>query len=102
VVMGARLVRIRGRLQSQSGVIHTVVEHIEDMTQMLGLLQQEAERFGGSARSDEALHLLEDHRRKPVAKGRAQSRPGEGLGKAIDHDEVAETARVMPKGRNFH
>lgn len=102
VVMGARLVRIRGRLQSQSGVIHTVVEHIEDMTPMLGLLQQEVERFGVSARSDEALHLLEDHRRKPVAKGRAQSRPGEGLGKAIDHDEVAETARVMPKGRNFH
>ncbi|OHV80758.1 error-prone DNA polymerase [Rhizobium sp. LCM 4573] len=102
VVMGARLVRIRGRLQSQSGVIHTVVEHIEDMTPMLGLLQQEAEQLGVSGRSDGALHLLEDHRKKPAARGRAQSRPGEGLGKVIDHDEVAETARVMPKGRNFH
>src|SRR5690606_40810713 len=36
VVMTARLVKIHGRLQSQSGVIHTVVEHIEDMTPMLG------------------------------------------------------------------
>ncbi|MGO8528617.1 OB-fold nucleic acid binding domain-containing protein, partial [Rhizobium ruizarguesonis] len=39
VVMGARLVKIRGRLQSQSGVINTVVEHIEDMTPALGILQ---------------------------------------------------------------
>jgi error-prone DNA polymerase len=62
VVMGARLVKIRGRLQSQSSVIHTVVEHIEDITPMLGLLQKEAKRLGVSARSDEALQSSGDHR----------------------------------------
>ncbi|MBO9126151.1 MULTISPECIES: error-prone DNA polymerase [unclassified Rhizobium] len=102
IVMGARLVKIRGKLQSQSGVIHTVVDHIEDMTHALGLLQKEANRFGVCDRSDEA--------RRPTADPR-QKKLNETLEKAVmekritTHDKRGRneaTASVMPKGRNFH
>lgn len=82
VVMGARLVKIHGKLQSKSGVIHTVVEHIEDLTPMLGLLQKEARRFGVSPRSDEVLQSGGDHWQNSRSK--------------------AEPGHVMPRGRNFH
>ncbi len=101
VVMGARLVRIRGRLQSQSGVIHTVVEHIEDITPMLGLLQKEARRFAASIRSDEALHgggggsWRPEHRRAEPA---WRTQPMD----ATDPESEQQPGTVMPKGRNFH
>ncbi|WP_349956828.1 error-prone DNA polymerase [Rhizobium sp. ZPR3] len=100
IVMGARLVKIRGRLQSESGVIHVVVNHIEDMTPALGILQREARRFGVSDRADEALRPTMDHRQKkksallprPSGAGTAAEGPSNGV----------ETAKVMPRGRNFH
>lgn len=100
VVMGARLVKIRGRLQSHSGVIHTVVEHIEDMTPALGILQREARRFGACARSDEVLRPGIDQRQKADERKRVgQERGAAG---AERHTGVSETAEVMPRGRNFH
>ncbi len=107
VVMGARLVKIHGKLQSHSGVIHTVVEHIEDMTPLLGMLQRETRRFGVSERSDEVLRSTQDHRQQKEAdilardnlfRKISERRPSE---RARDSD-VAETASVMPRGRNFH
>jgi DNA polymerase-3 subunit alpha/error-prone DNA polymerase len=100
VVMGARLVRIRGRLQSQGGVIHTVVEHIEDMTPLLGILQRGARRFGVSDRSDETLRPTGDHRSRGRAEGPALR--GERMPAVKDGSTVRETASVMPRGRNFH
>jgi DNA polymerase-3 subunit alpha/error-prone DNA polymerase len=102
VVMGARLVKIRGRLQSQSGVIHTVVEHIEDMTPLLGLLQKEARRFGVSERADETLKSSRDHRQK-TAKSPGEANRGVGFSKkeAAPYPDN-EPGNVMPKGRNFH
>jgi DNA polymerase-3 subunit alpha/error-prone DNA polymerase len=119
VVMGARLVKIRGRLQSKSGVIHTVVEHIEDITPMLGLLQKEARRFGVSQRSDEVLQSSGDPRQRrrvdvqirggphigPYRSGGAISGTGNGriTGPAPEDDQgVDSAANVMPRGRNFH
>jgi DNA polymerase-3 subunit alpha/error-prone DNA polymerase len=98
--MGARLVRIRGRLQSQGGVIHTVVEHIEDMTPLLGILQRGARRFGVSDRSDETLRPTGDHRSRGRAEGPALR--GERMPAVKDGSTVRETASVMPRGRNFH
>lgn len=107
VVMGARLVKIYGKLQSQSGVIHTVVEHIEDMTPLLGILQREAKRFGVSERSDEVLRPTQDHRQQKKADALAR----DGLVRKIANGrsteqvrdgDVTETASVMPRGRNFH
>jgi len=107
VVMGARLVKIFGRLQSQSGVIHTVVEHIEDMTPLLGILQREARRFGVSERSDEVLRPTQDHRQQKKADALARDelvrRIGDGRSpERAKGGDLAETASVMPRGRNFH
>jgi len=102
VVMGARLVKIHGRLQSQSGVIHTVVEHIEDITPMLGLLQKEARRFGVSARSDETLQSGGDHRQKRRSNGMEESRVKSQREDIASQAHITSPGSVMPKGRNFH
>lgn len=101
VVMGARLVKIRGRLQRESGVIHVVAEHLEDMTPLLGLLQRETRTFGANLRADEVLRGAQDHRQKnaPPA-GRLVS--GEPEPSRAVRDQIVDTAGVMPKGRNFH
>lgn len=39
VVLGARLVGVTGRLQSESNVTHVIAEHLEDMTPYLGRLR---------------------------------------------------------------
>jgi DNA polymerase-3 subunit alpha/error-prone DNA polymerase len=102
VVMGARLVKIQGRLQSQSGVIHTVVEHIEDLTPMLGLLQKEARRFGVSSRADETLQSSGDHRQKRRSNGMEDRSSKTTTGSGDLPSYMPEPGRVMPKGRNFH
>ncbi|WP_267551229.1 error-prone DNA polymerase [Rhizobium rhizogenes] len=101
IVMGARLVKIRGRLQSESGVIHVVVDYIEDMTSALGILQREARRFGVSDRADEVLRPTMDHRqRKRHVSADLLTR---NTGPATEgRSDIAETANVMPRGRNFH
>ncbi|EJJ25703.1 error-prone DNA polymerase [Rhizobium sp. CF142] len=107
VVMGARLVKIYGKLQSQSGVIHTVVEHIEDMTPLLGILQRETKRFGVSERSDEVLRPTQDHRQRKAADILARDKLLRKIGERSPSEQakdgdIAETASVMPRGRNFH
>lgn len=97
VVMGARLVRIRGKLQSASGVIHVVAHHIEDLTSALGILQKEARGFAANARSDEVLRPTDDHRQKHRFR-----RTGLLDSKQKTNDALDETVSVMPKGRNFH
>ena len=102
VVMGARLVKIRGRLQSQSGVIHTVVEHIEDMTPALGILQREARRFGVCERADEVLRPGVDQRQRKLANAQEKAELEKRMVGAGGHPGAVETAQVMPRGRNFH
>ena len=41
VVMGARFIRVTGKLQSESGVIHIVAEKAEDLTPWLSALLEE-------------------------------------------------------------
>ncbi|RWQ26517.1 error-prone DNA polymerase [Mesorhizobium sp.] len=41
IVMGARLIRVTGKLQSESDVIHIVAEKVEDLTPWLSVLLQE-------------------------------------------------------------
>jgi error-prone DNA polymerase len=105
VAMGARLVKIRGRLQSQSGVIHVVADHIEDLTSSLGILQREAKRFGGVPQADEVLHPTADHREKKLAIEIERDAREKAISRAAvtnSRSEAVETASVMPRGRNFH
>lgn len=72
IVMGARLVRVTGKLQSESDVIHIVAEKVEDLTPWLSVLLQE--------KPDVAV-VQNDRQDIATLSGKAE--------------------RVMPKGRNF-
>ncbi len=44
IVIGARFVAVTGKLQNEAGVIHVVVERMEDLTPMLGMLSRRRPR----------------------------------------------------------
>jgi error-prone DNA polymerase len=59
VVLGARYVSVRGKVQEECGVIHVVAEHIEDLTHLLGRLTEHGMELDDLARCDEV--------RRPIA-----------------------------------
>ena len=48
VVLGARLVAVTGKVQSESGVIHVIADRLEDLTPMLGRLSRGWRRGRGA------------------------------------------------------
>jgi error-prone DNA polymerase len=102
IVIGARFVAATGRLQNEAGVIHLIVERMEDLTPMLGMLSEEGGGPDRSAPADEA-------RRPPPPT--AQKRQGDRFAQAqLFADsrlaptpaESREIERALPAGRNFH
>ncbi|TRC72922.1 DNA polymerase III subunit alpha [Mesorhizobium sp. WSM4310] len=94
IVMGARFVKVTGKLQSESGVIHIVAEKIEDLTPWLTVLLEKVSGAGAPGASP------------PAAKAEApirDSRPA--IRNAPVGQDIAmlseEAESVMPKGRNF-
>lgn len=80
IIMGSKFVRVTGRLQSASNVLHIVAERMEDLTPWLGA-------------------LLDEGGRREDMDGR-WTQPAAAAGR--DHDTLVRQARqVMPKGRNF-
>jgi error-prone DNA polymerase len=63
IVLGARFVKVTGRLPSDQGVIHIVAERMEDWSMHLAKLSAEpsARRI---ARADEVRRPVEEHRQK--------------------------------------
>ncbi|MEX2318545.1 MAG: OB-fold nucleic acid binding domain-containing protein, partial [Bauldia sp.] len=100
VVLGARLIAVTGRMQSESGVIHVVADRIEDLTPMLAALSEDAGDLSSLARADEVARPSADNREKithPRMVRFFQKEP------ALARDLAAlSTHKVMPKGRNFH
>jgi error-prone DNA polymerase len=98
-VIGARLVAVTGPLQSASGVIHVVMEHIEDLSPLLRQLSDEHGCVDIRAHADQA--------KRPIIERHRHPRAGDALVTLLkeqpDHfAAAAEIAQVMPKGRNFH
>ena len=102
-VMGARLVKIRGRLQKADGVTHVVADYVENISTLLGLLEEDGASLSSLAHGDEV--------RRPVVEQRIKMRAGGQLSGLIkdNPDVIADLQRlsapvhtVMPKGRNFH
>ncbi len=104
VVLGARLIRVTGKLQKASDVIHVVADRLEDVTQWLGVLSErappalvypDAKPDGGPAPDSRDKGLPREGFIRLPARTPTPSR-----GSA---DELArQTASAMPKGRNFH
>ncbi|RYG88299.1 MAG: error-prone DNA polymerase, partial [Alphaproteobacteria bacterium] len=82
VIMGARMILVRGKLQRAEGVTHLVAESLEDWTWSLGLLSTQPLRTV-PAHGDEA----------------ASSAPGRGEDHRMRHPR---DVRVLPKSRDFH
>ncbi len=106
VVLGARLIAVTGRVQSESGVIHVVSEKLEDLTPMLSALSAEAGEpnrrdLEALARADEIRRPQVDMREKIGPKSRLVQLAREEPGVATDLADLS-AGRVMPKGRNFH
>jgi error-prone DNA polymerase len=103
VVMGARLVRIAGQLQNESGVIHIIAEHFEDLTPLLQRLSEQGAEIDALARCDEVK------RPNPGIRSSKHTHPrqGDSLVRALRQksqlmENVQAAHAAMPRGRNFH
>ncbi len=102
VVLGARLISVTGKLQNEKSVIHVVADDIRDLTPLLRRLSEEHACVHALAPTDEG--------RRPVAERHRHPRAGDSLvtllketpALADEFAPTAQTAKVMPKGRNFH
>jgi error-prone DNA polymerase len=99
-VIGARLVAVTGPLQNASGVIHVVMERIEDLTPLLRRLSDAHGAVDIRAPADQA--------KRPIVERHRHPRAGDSLVALLKESPdlaaelAAQTAEVMPKGRNFH
>jgi error-prone DNA polymerase len=96
VVMGARMISVSGVLQNEKGVIHIVADRFEDLTFLLARLS-----------TDDAAPVRKVE--QPAMLRQRHPRAGDALvtllkeGHAVEELATAQhTAKVMPKGRNFH
>ena len=100
VIMSSKFVRVTGRLQSESDVVHIVAETIEDLTPWLSILLEEAAHSCPEEPEDGAsVGAGMEGRRKlaPFVRRNAPVRQG-----ASDIETLVRKAgSVMPKGRNF-
>jgi error-prone DNA polymerase len=93
IIIAARFIAISGKLQSESGVIHVVVDRAEDLTPLLGLLSRQDGEILGPAHSD-AL--------KRQDQGSRLIREKEPDLFDVTTDPRNNVSQVLPKGRNFH
>lgn len=107
IVIGSRLVKVTGRLQAESGVIHVVAEHIEDITARLAALTAGSFGDNGLANADEVRRPVMDIRNKPKPRERmaailnAAKPHGPPLQREAPRTSSPKVVAVMPKGRNF-
>ena len=101
-VLGARLLKVTGRLQSEQGVIHVVAERLEDFSPLLSLLSDESFGPNGLARADEVKRPV-DELRQVAKKSSRMTRLLAAEPELAEELKAMHAARAaMPKGRNFH
>jgi error-prone DNA polymerase len=93
LVIGARFVSVSGRLQNESGVIHVIAEHMEELTPLLGLLSGRGAELSALARADE-VKRPQNLRIKADVAAHAQ--------RLVQTQTQSEMKEMLPKGRNFH
>ena len=82
IVMGARLLLVRGRIERAGEIIHVVAGRLEDRTGWLSLLSEDLQSFSN-----------------PLAHADEVMRPGNDRQPAARHPRQM---RVIPKSRDFH
>jgi error-prone DNA polymerase len=102
-VLGARFAAVRGKLQSESNVIHVIADEIEDLTPLLSELHADTTALEPMSRADEVKRPVPDSGTSPGARANLHKHPRNvrPLQPARD-SHAAKVHAVMPKGRNFH
>jgi error-prone DNA polymerase len=95
VVMGARLVLIRGRMQRHDNIIHLIAEHLEDRSSWLLRLAEDAPMMPVPlANADEVL--------RPEPGSARGALPEDGLPHLPPQRTHPRNVRILPKSRDFH
>jgi len=97
IVLGARLLFVRGRMQREGIVIHVIADHLEDRSGDLTILSEDrggvdAAMDGSMARADEVKRPSEDPRLTGEDK-RAET---------AERRARAKAAAILPRSRDFH
>jgi error-prone DNA polymerase len=95
--MNSKFVRVAGRLQSESGVVHIVAETIEDLTPWLSVLLEEVTQDPAAA-AQPARPGADAQDRRKLAPFIRRNAP---VGTADAETLTRKAGSVMPKGRNF-
>jgi len=102
IVMGSKFIRVSGKLQSESGVIHIVAEQMADLTPWLADLAEAATSIDPYGPTDEVKRGIDEDRRTMKTRKLIAASNNDVNANPPPVDELArDTARVMPKGRNF-
>ncbi|MBD3728139.1 MAG: error-prone DNA polymerase [Sphingomonadales bacterium] len=83
VVMGARLMEVRGRVEYDDEVIHIIAHHLTDATHLLH-------------------HLSDDLLAPTIARADEVNRPVQGSRSAQSMQGHPRNRRIIPKSRDFH
>jgi error-prone DNA polymerase len=102
IVLGARLLRVFGKLQSEQSVIHIVAERLEDMTPLLSRLSDMSIGANGMAPTDEVKRPVDELRHVAKKTSRMARMLQAEPDLVAELKAMQETAAAMPKGRNFH
>ncbi len=94
IIIAARFVAITGRLQSESGVIHVVVERLDDLTPLLGILSRPDNSLTQPIKNPQR-HPRNQMRLTPPTLFDMKT----GQTTATERDDIHH---ILPKGRNFH
>ena len=98
VVIGARFIRVTGRLQREGEITHVVAEKAEDVTRLLSLLSSAGADVSALARADHVKRPL-----LPPRPRRCEDTDAPGLFATPTPPAADATAmrQILPKGRNF-
>jgi error-prone DNA polymerase len=100
IIMGGRFIRVGGKLQSESGVIHIVADRMEDISSWLGALCEGAQNVAAWSRDGVGGGGGPDSKERPRESEKLYAAMAEGGGET---EKLSRNANeVMPKGRNFH
>lgn len=91
VIMGSRFIRVTGKLQSESDVVHIVADRIDDLSPWLSALLEESQMGSNTLQTDTPSGLPWKRRQDEQVRHTQQKL-----------EVMTRKARsVMPKGRNF-
>ncbi len=96
VVMGARLIEVRGRVEYDDEVIHVIAQNLTDATHRLHALSEDDLLDAPLARADEAGRLMP---------GRGPPPPRDMIDELAPQPNVTghpRDHRILPKSRDFH